>query len=153
MAAVPSGFDRQAPWGAPDEGGSMSVAAPEARWICLPPAIDSPARTREFLRDLVEQWGALDLLDDALLLVSELASNAVLHARSAMVVTASWAPERGVLRVTVRDDQHDGEPRVRHADAAATSGRGLEIVQTLASRWGIARDHDGKAVWFELDRP
>lgn len=131
----------------------MSVAASEARWICLPPAVDSPARTRDFLRDLIEQWGAHDLLDDALLLVSELASNAVLHARSALVVTASWSQQRGVLRVTVRDGQHDGEPRVRHPAADATSGRGLEIVEMLASRWGIVRDHDGKAVWFELARP
>jgi len=115
--------------------------------------VDSPARTRDFLRGLIEQWGAEELLEDALLLVSELVSNAVLHARSAMVVTASWSAGNGVLRVTVRDDQGDGEPRVRHADADATSGRGLEIVQMLASRWGVARDHDGKAVWFELARP
>lgn len=148
--AVPSGFDGQAPWGAPEEGGSMSVAASEARWICLPPAVDSPARTRDFLRELLQEWGAAELADDALLLVSELASNAVLHARSAMVVTASLSAEHGVLHVAVRDDQYDGEPRVRHADAEATSGRGLEIVQMLALRWGIARDHDGKTVWFEL---
>lgn len=130
----------------------MSVAASDARWMCLPPALDSPARARDFVRGLLEAWQVGDLIDDALLLVSELASNAVLHARSAMVVTASWEPDRGVLRIVVRDDQEDGVPAVRHAEAEATSGRGLEIVQTVSSRWGIVRDHEGKAVWFELAR-
>ncbi|MGE0818362.1 MAG: ATP-binding protein [Candidatus Nanopelagicales bacterium] len=130
----------------------MWVAASDARWMCLPPAIDSPARSREFLRQSLTAWGLSDLVDDALLLVSELASNALLHARSSMVVTASWSPGAGVLRVTVRDDQQEGEPTVRHADSQATSGRGLEIVATVSSRWGILRDHDGKAVWFELAR-
>ena len=90
---------------------------------------------------------------NALLLVSELVSNAVLHARSSMIVSMTRSPDRTCLRVSVHDDQVDGAPSVRDADGSATSGRGLAIVQKVSTRWGIAPDHDGKSVWFELRAP
>ncbi|MFC6238883.1 ATP-binding protein [Longivirga aurantiaca] len=119
------------------------------RWVCLPASMDSPSRSRAFVREALVGWALRDLIDDAVLLVSELASNAVLHARTTMVVGACWTPSTRVLRVCVLDDDTD-EPVQRHADPTATSGRGLEIVNRIASRWGVIQGADGKSVWFEL---
>jgi anti-sigma regulatory factor (Ser/Thr protein kinase) len=101
------------------------------------------------VRQALVDWSLRPLIDDAVLLVSELASNAVLHAHTAMVVGASWTPSTGVLRVCVLDDDAT-EPVPRHAEATATSGRGLEIVDRVATRWGCIQGVEGKSVWFEL---
>lgn len=120
-----------------------------ARWVCLPASLDSPSRSRAFVRDALIEWHQRGLVDDAVLLVSELTANAVLHAHTSMVVGASWSPTSGVLRVCVLDDDCT-EPVPRHPGAAATSGRGLEIVDRVATRWGVSQGTDGKSVWFEL---
>lgn len=122
-----------------------------ARWVCLPASVESPSRSRAFVREALLEWHLRGFVDDAVLLVSELTSNAVLHARTAMVVGASWSPTSGVLRVCVLDDDST-EPVPRHPGASATSGRGLEIVDRVATRWGVIRGADGKSVWFELER-
>lgn len=127
----------------------MSAMINGTRWVCLPASLDSPSRSRAFVREALLEWRLRDLVDDAVLLVSELASNAVLHAHTAMVVGACWSPTSGVLRVCVLDD--DGsEPVARHPETTATSGRGLDIVDRVASRWGVTQRTDGKSVWFEL---
>ena len=85
----------------------------------------------------------------ATLLVSELVANAVVHANSDMVLSVSHDP--GSLHVEVED--HDGAPLVarRHpAPCDQVSGRGLDLVSTLASSWGVRPTAAGKAVWFEL---
>ncbi len=106
------------------------------------------ARAREFVRGIVppdEQ-----VVDDLVLVTSELATNAVLHARSTFVVRVFQA--RRSVQVWV----HDSEPvppirrRGPHRDP---SGRGMEIVASIARRWGVVPDDDGKWVWAELRRP
>ncbi len=126
-----------------------SAPRPGTRWVALPATVESPSRSREFVREALLDWSLRALIDDAVLLVSELASNAVLHAHTAMVVGACWTPSTGVLRVCVLDDDAT-EPALRHADATATSGRGLEIVDRVATRWGSIQGAEGKSVWFEL---
>ena len=127
----------------------LSATDSGARWVCLPATAESPYRSRQFVREALLEWSLRDLLDDATLLVSELTSNALMHAHTPMVVGASWSPAAGVLRISVHDD--DGaHPVVRHPDAHATSGRGLEILEHVASRWGVTHENDGKVVWFEL---
>lgn len=82
------------------------------------------------------------------LLVSELVSNAVTHAKSDMVVSLSRVT--GSVHVEVED--HDGA-RLAHGKGRRrdrTSGRGLEIVSALASSWGVRPTTEGKAVWFDL---
>jgi anti-sigma regulatory factor (Ser/Thr protein kinase) len=81
------------------------------------------------------------------LLVSELASNAVLHARSPFEVAVTNTPD--VVRVAVRDESA-AMPEVQSPDQTATTGRGLRIVERLARAWGVDRLNPGKAVWFEL---
>jgi anti-sigma regulatory factor (Ser/Thr protein kinase) len=83
------------------------------------------------------------------LLVSELVSNAIIHAGSPFEVVVSTT-EDGV-RVGVRDES-EGLPVVRAPDRLSPSGRGLMIVDRLASGWGVDAEGPGKTVWFELDR-
>jgi anti-sigma regulatory factor (Ser/Thr protein kinase) len=85
---------------------------------------------------------------DVALLVSEVASNAVLHARSPFTVTVE---RRGSnLRVAVSDSSAV-LPVVKHLSNEATTGRGLRILGHLAQAWGVEPDGDGKTVWFEVD--
>lgn len=88
--------------------------------------------------------------DVAVLLVSELVTNAILHGRGPLELRAR--PSGSALRVEV----HDADPRTPptlSADLEPTDdgGRGLHLVDILADRWGWAESADGKVVWFELD--
>ncbi len=90
-----------------------------------------------------------DLLFDAQLLVSELVTNAVEHAASAPTLTLSVDPQR--LRVEVADD--DPTPPVRRDPLPGElGGRGLQLLDRLADRWGSSPTAGGKCVWFELGR-
>ncbi len=89
----------------------------------------------------------VELIDAAGLLVSELVTNAVVHARTD--VTLHVTIRRGVLRIEVAD----GSPVVpvaRHTSALAGTGRGLQLVDRLANRWGVQKSRGGKTIWFEL---
>lgn len=126
-----------------------SATFSDARWLCLPAVPSSSARCRALLRSTLEEWGLPDCLDDALLLSSELCSNVVLHAHTAMVVGVSWDRVGRTLRVSVQDGSR-GMPTVRPQSDLAPSGRGLRLVETIASRWGSQPLPAGKVVWFEL---
>lgn len=103
---------------------------------------------RSFVARTLREWELGTFVDDALLVASELASNAVLHACTEVHLTlrsdgAAW------VRIAVRD--HDSRMPIQLAcPSDATSGRGLAIVERLAVSWGVARNGDGKTVWAEL---
>ncbi|MGH8862372.1 MAG: ATP-binding protein, partial [Jatrophihabitantaceae bacterium] len=85
----------------------------------------------------------------AVLIVSELTTNAILHARSDFVVSLKRATD------TIGIAVHDlgvGDIRPRSADSTANSGRGLSIVGALSKRWGWEQLRPGKRVWAELTR-
>jgi hypothetical protein len=85
--------------------------------------------------------------DDAVALVSELATNAVIHARTPYTITVSRAGD------TVRIGVHDLSavtPRRRTYGVDATTGRGLRLVASMSSDWGIVAATEGKVVWFEV---
>jgi anti-sigma regulatory factor (Ser/Thr protein kinase) len=94
-------------------------------------------------------WGDNALLDDAALIVTELATNAVLHASSGFTVDVSSSPH--AVRVAVHDAS-PARPERRDASPVATSGRGLGIVAALANRWDVESVDAGKTVWAELHR-
>ncbi len=87
------------------------------------------------------------LVEMAVLLVSELATNAVVHTGSAFTVRIVL--DSTLVRIEVTDSGA-GAPTVRHPEPVSTNGRGLLIVQELAASWGVERSEDEKTVWFTL---
>jgi anti-sigma regulatory factor (Ser/Thr protein kinase) len=106
---------------------------------------DTARRARRFVRDRMREWGLVVQADVALLLVSELVTNAVLHARTDIAVTVDVAGGR--MRVAVHDRSATDILTRRVGEDV---GRGLLLVERLADGWGIERTGSGKGVWFEL---
>jgi len=86
--------------------------------------------------------------DTAVLLTSELVTNALLHGRAPVRLRVEVDARR--LRVEVADD-HPGRPRTPTQHDDAESGRGMLIVSGLAAAWGVVDNQPGKTVWFELE--
>ena len=102
---------------------------------------------RRFVTTALHQLGADQLAELAELLVSELVTNAVLHARTTITLEVQLIG--GGVRVGVIDASRRG-PRQRDYSKEATTGRGLTLVESLASSWGSEPTSNGKTVWFEL---
>lgn len=116
--------------------------------LALPGEAHSAGVARRFLATTLAQWGDMGYGDDAALVLSELVSNAALHARTDMVVRVELRPD--CLRVTV-SDLSPQRPVVRRYSNASTTGRGLSLVDALARGWGIETHLDGsKTVWAEV---
>lgn len=114
------------------------------------PSPDAPRTARRFAIEALRGWGYRpELLDDAELVVSELATNATVHARSAFSVTVRSEEEQVRLSVS---DASAVAPFVREAGPTAMFGRGMALTAGLASAWGVEPRPDGKTVWAELRR-
>ncbi|MEY2420931.1 MAG: hypothetical protein QOI95_998 [Acidimicrobiaceae bacterium] len=111
----------------------------------------SPARARRWVGRVLAGWRVPeDRKSDALLVVSELATNAVLHARSDFLVVVREAPD--MLGIAVADDYAD-VPATKTPSPHQPGGRGMRIVQALARMWGVEHvPGDGKVVWVRLAR-
>ncbi|MET9349002.1 SpoIIE family protein phosphatase [Streptomyces termitum] len=110
---------------------------------------DARAAVGQALRD----WGMPELSDDAELLTGELLVNVLLHTEGGAVLTLEVLPEP-VRRVRLSvQDRSSAWPRRRTPGEAATSGRGLLLMDALASRWGVEPRGEGKAVWCEIGPP
>ncbi len=107
----------------------------------------SPASARDFVRATLVEWGCGDLVDSAVLIASELVTNAVVHARSGPKLTLRLTA--GVVRIEVADDTVE-QPIHRVPDPQRPGGRGLPIVDAVSASWGIDPTHDGKLVWANL---
>ncbi|MEV5483700.1 MULTISPECIES: ATP-binding protein [unclassified Streptomyces] len=89
-----------------------------------------------------------------ILLISELVTNAVVHTGTSAVLRMCFSGSGAVVG-TVRVEVADASarpPRQRHADGDDTNGRGLELVDGLADRWGWQQEATGKRIWCEVDR-
>src|SRR3954452_12096847 len=86
-----------------------------------------------------------DLVDTAVLMVSELATNAVVHTTSPFDVGVDRRDHEVRISVT---DHGDGTPLVRDVASTDIEGRGLRIVAAFALEWGLDQGHDSKTVWF-----
>jgi anti-sigma regulatory factor (Ser/Thr protein kinase) len=112
------------------------------------PSPDQVIEVRRFVAAALSAWGVEGA--DVPLLVSELATNAVLHARSEFTVGVTVEGYR--VRVEVVDG-NSRLPSFATVGPEAYSGRGLMLVQGLSSAWGVdAHASDGKTIWFEVDR-
>ncbi|MFI6333344.1 SpoIIE family protein phosphatase [Streptomyces sp. NPDC050535] len=116
----------------------------------------SVATARSFVRDTLQGWGFADIVDDAVVLTSELVTNAVVHAGTSADVlclrsddgvrieVADRYPERGIpLQATA----------VNMGNPDSEGGRGLQLCAALAGRWGVEYTPTRKQVWFQLELP
>lgn len=117
--------------------------------LTLPPVSASSRDARRFVAAALDELGLGHLQDGAVLAVSELVTNAVLHARTAVDVTVDADEAR--VRVSVGDLSAD-LPVVRSYGAQATTGRGLSMVRALVDDLGVTARETGKTVWFTLLR-
>jgi anti-sigma regulatory factor (Ser/Thr protein kinase) len=107
----------------------------------------APRASRRFVSEAIEGFGLAEAVRvDAALVTSELATNAVLHARTDF--TVGVALSAGVRRIEVRDGSL--VPPVPRSPTLESSGHGLMVINVLASAWGTERFADGKMVWAEL---
>jgi anti-sigma regulatory factor (Ser/Thr protein kinase) len=114
----------------------------------FPDAITSPAAVRRFVRQVLARWRVgVSARDEVVLLTDELASNAVEHATGGFTVALRYA--KPTIRVEVFDCGA-GLPAISHLPMDADRGRGLVLVDRLASGWGANAAAGGKVVWFEL---
>jgi two-component sensor histidine kinase len=115
----------------------------------LPPTTDSVRLARQFIRDRLDDSGCD--VDTAVLLGSEVVTNAVLHGRSDVRVVV--LDRGGTARIEVHDDSARS-PRLHRFHVESATGRGLRLVDSLAVRWGVepsqSADGEGKVVWFEV---
>jgi anti-sigma regulatory factor (Ser/Thr protein kinase) len=120
-----------------------------AACIRLPVDPNSPRVARLFVGDCLRRWGYDSLVSEAELLTSEIVTNAVLHAaREPLVVELDDLADGAVILVA---DPVDELPVPRVPGLLDAGGRGLQIVQQLASAWGVVSLRgDGKLVWFTL---
>lgn len=110
----------------------------------------SPRAARHFVREALEMWQLDDLADAVMLLVTELVTNSIVHADSEVEVAVRLTPDAARVEVT---DASATPPTPRQATGSDTSGRGMELVESMARRWGVRPGPaGGKTVWFEVDR-
>ncbi|MBG0821144.1 ATP-binding protein [Planomonospora sp. ID91781] len=116
-------------------------------------------RAREWARCRLSGQLPAPVLDDLLLLLSELVTNAVVHSDSGRTaggrvtvrLTLSPVSSPGAVHVEVTDDgSAAGAPAVRVPEPGDDGGRGLWLVDLLATEWGCHRDEAGGSVWFRL---
>ncbi len=121
--------------------------------VLLPWASASVAVARQRLAADLSAAGIFETaVGDAVLVVSELLSNAIRHARPlpGANVQVAWALGDNAIEVAVSDGGSATTPARTHASVSALGGRGLDIVEYLASRWGIRSDDSGQTVWAVL---
>jgi hypothetical protein len=114
------------------------------------PERSSPGAARHRVTDALTGHADGELGDCVRLIVSELATNAVLHARTPFWVRVDLDDHH--LRLEVRDGDR-GEPKRSDFSSSAVTGRGLGLVEIYSDRWGSEALPDGKVVWCELDLP
>lgn len=124
----------------PDDVAGMSLR--------LDPDSSAARRARGWVVRVLADWPE-DALERARLLVSELVTNAVLHARTPITVRCRRDGDRVLFEV---GDGHSSGPMPKRFVADSPTGRGMRLVAALAGSWGVERTENGKIVWFTLTR-
>lgn len=116
----------------------------------------SVATARSFVRDTLQGWGFADIVDDAVVLTSELVTNAVVHAGTSADVLCLRSDEGVRIEVADRYPEREiplqGHP-VNMGSPDREGGRGLQLCAALAGRWGVEYTPTHKQVWFQLALP
>jgi anti-sigma regulatory factor (Ser/Thr protein kinase) len=128
----------------------MIHTVPWVHEAVFPPESSSPSQARLFVSMQLSEHGLGHLADDLSVVVSELATNAVLHARTRFSVRLEGTGGGHVL-LSVQDDGPP-LPALVHAGSTSTSGRGLHLVDALSRGWGVRPLlGSGKEVWASFE--
>ncbi len=112
------------------------------------PAAEVAGVVRRRLREVLARWGVPeDVVDDAMLVVTELVANVVDHAMTSFRLVVHLTGS--VLRIAVADGSPE-LPVLRPFDPQARRGRGLQVIGSVARKWGCDQHEGGKVVWAEL---
>ncbi|MEU4212286.1 ATP-binding SpoIIE family protein phosphatase [Streptomyces sp. NPDC026206] len=138
--------------------GSGSAEGPPTARTSLPGDARAPSAARRFVRTVLAGWNAHAMVtDDATLLVSELVTNAVVHAGTSVDLECRLDPARGGSLVVEVTDHHPARefrarprPATGDREGPAHGGQGLRLVAELAETWGTAYRRTDKTVWFHL---
>ncbi|MFF7391415.1 SpoIIE family protein phosphatase [Streptomyces scabiei] len=116
----------------------------------------SVATARSFVRDTLQGWGFADIVDDAVVLTSELVTNAVVHAGTSADVLCLRAEDGVRIEVADRYPEREIPLQGSHINMGSPDregGRGLQLCAAMATRWGVEYTSTHKQVWFQLDLP
>ncbi|GAA2764282.1 SpoIIE family protein phosphatase [Streptomyces paradoxus] len=134
-------------------GDTMAVRLPARRTV-LTVAQAEPERiavARQQLRELLHDWSSPDQVDSAVLLLSEMLTNVLVHTDSDALLVAEITGGVGERRLRIEvTDAGDDLPHKRRPGELASSGRGLVLIELLAHAWGVDPRGEGKSIWFEL---
>ncbi|MDH6116590.1 serine/threonine-protein phosphatase [Kitasatospora sp. GAS204B] len=125
------------------------IPADDVAYWYLQPRNETPGRARRLVGHALRRWGLDELVENTELMVSELVTNAVQHAKKPVTLRLV---RTSVLRCEIGDDSPQ-LPRRRRAGLDEERGRGLELVAKCADDWGSTRLGGGKMVWFEQKLP
>jgi anti-sigma regulatory factor (Ser/Thr protein kinase) len=123
-----------------DDGRSVTIE--------LPSSTHTPRAARAFLRDTLQTWELDGFGDVTELLADELVCNVVRHVGAPMQLRAVRRPS--LIRIEV-DDPSTEPPVLQNPDPLDERGRGILLVESLATSWGVDIRETGKTVWFEID--
>ncbi|MFM9694923.1 SpoIIE family protein phosphatase [Streptomyces europaeiscabiei] len=134
--------------------GDATAVRPPVRRTALTVAQAEPERiagARQQVRELLHDWSCGDQVDSAVLLVSEMLTNVLVHTDADALLIAEMTGDGGKRRMRIEvTDASDDLPHKRHPGELASSGRGLVLMDVLADAWGVDPRGDGKSIWFEL---
>ncbi|KAF3466454.1 SpoIIE family protein phosphatase [Streptomyces sp. Tu 3180] len=135
-------------------GAETDTVRPLVRRTMLTVAQAEPERVavaRQQLRELLHDWSSPDQVDSAVLLLSEMLTNVLVHTDTDALLLAevTGGGSRRRMRIEVTD-AGDDLPHKRRPGELASSGRGLVLIELLAHAWGVDPRGEGKSIWFEL---
>ncbi len=118
-----------------------------AEMLSLPPRLEAATQARRHVRQRLIAWQLDDLVDPVVLLTSEVVTNALLHAGT--VITVAVRRDGQGVRVEVGDGS-GVQPVQRRRSTTATTGRGVQLLESVSDGWGSTAVGEGKLVWFRV---
>jgi anti-sigma regulatory factor (Ser/Thr protein kinase) len=137
-------------WGHSESDYEKMTLNTEEALLSIPQNSAAIGTARRFAAAFLRSHEQEELVDTVVLLVSEVVTNAILHGGSGAELRLILSGQ--ALRAEVRDPS-SALPAVKRYSVTATTGRGMMIVEALATSWGSEEDGTGKVVWFSVDAP
>lgn len=123
--------------------------------VCVPHERGGVRAARHAFADQLSSKGVDDAVrDDAVLVLSELVTNAIKHAAPlpSGEINVRWSIQDECLHMEITDGGAVTRPHAGVVDSSSLGGRGLDIVRTVSDQWGVHEDHDCVTVWADLRR-